>query len=171
MSSLTRWPRCAAAAPSLPLRLEIYGRGDAAEPLAAQSQRLGLDDVVTQHGRIPVEAVPAAIAASDVGLAPTRRDPFTDLSLSTKIFEYTAMGKPALCSDLPLVARTFGPGAVWTYASGDAGSLVDVLGAIIDQPVAREARAATAAARTRSLGWEDEAVRYLAVIDGVARAR
>ncbi len=157
--------------PTLPVRLEIYGRGDAAEPLAAQSERLGLDDVVTQHGRIPVEAVPAAIAASDVGLAPTRRDPFTDLSLSTKIFEYAAMGKPALCSDLPLVARTFGPGAVWTYASGDAGSLVDVLGAIIDQPVAREARAETAAARTRSLGWEDEAVRYLAVIDGVARAR
>jgi len=157
--------------PSLPVRFEIYGRGDAAGPLLAQTERLGLEDVVTQHGRIPVEAVPAAIAAGDVGLAPTRRDPFTDLSLSTKIFEYTAMGKPALCSDLPLVARTFGPAAVWTYASGDAGSLVDVLGAIIDQPVARETRAATAAARTRSLGWEDEAVRYLAVIDGVARAR
>lgn len=157
--------------PHVAVRLEIYGRGDAAGPLAAQIARLGLGDVVTQHGRIPVEAVPAAIAASDVGLAPTRRDPFTDLSLSTKIFEYAAMGKPALCSDLPLVARTFGPRAVWTYASGDAGSLVDVLGAIIDEPGARESRAVMAAARTRALGWEGEAVRYLAVIDDVAVAR
>jgi len=157
--------------PGLAVRLEIYGRGDAAGPLAAQTAGLGLGDVVTQHGRIPVEAVPAVIAASDVGLAPTRRDAFTDLSLSTKIFEYAAMGKPALCSDLPLVARTFGPGAVWTYASGDAGSLADVLGAIIDEPVAREGRAVTASARTRSLAWEGESVRYLAVIDEVARAR
>lgn len=157
--------------PSLAVRLEIYGRGDAAGPLAEQTARLGLGDVVTQHGRIPVEAVPAAIAASDVGLAPTRRDSFTDLSLSTKIFEYAAMRKPALCSDLPLVARTFGPEAVWTYASGDAGSLVDVLGAIIDEPLAREGRAVTAAVRMRAMGWEGEAVRYLAVIDEVAAAR
>ncbi|HTS14603.1 MAG TPA: glycosyltransferase [Candidatus Sulfotelmatobacter sp.] len=157
--------------PALDARLDIYGRGDAAEPLAAQAARLGLDGVVTQHGRIAVEAVPAAIAAADVGLAPTRRDAFTELSLSTKIYEYAAMGKPALCSDLPLVARTFGPAAVWTYASGDAGSLADVLGAIVDEPLAREVRAANATARTRDLGWEGESARYLAVIDEVARAR
>jgi glycosyltransferase involved in cell wall biosynthesis len=115
--------------------------------------------------------VPAVIAAADVGVAPTRRDAFTELSLSTKIYEYAAMGKPALCSDLPLVARTFGPGAVWTYASGDADSFAGVLAAIVDEPAARERRTAAATARVRDLGWEDEAVRYLAVIDEVARSR
>jgi glycosyltransferase involved in cell wall biosynthesis len=157
--------------PDLDVRLEIYGRGDAAGTLADQAARLGLADRTTQHGRIPLEDVPAVIAAADVGLAPTRRDAFTELSLSTKIFEYAAMGKPALCSDLPLVARTFGPGAVWTYASGDADSLASVLAAIVDEPAVRDRRTATATARVRTLGWEDEAVRYLAVIDEVARPR
>jgi glycosyltransferase involved in cell wall biosynthesis len=157
--------------PDLDVHLEIYGRGDAAGALADQAARLGLADRVKQHGRIPVEDVPAVIAAADVGLAPTRRDAFTELSLSTKIFEYAAMGKPALCSDLPLVARTFGPGAVWTYASGDADSFASVLAAIVDEPAARDRRASAASTRVHALGWEDEAVRYLVVIDEVARSR
>jgi glycosyltransferase involved in cell wall biosynthesis len=156
--------------PALDWRLDIYGRGDAAAGLVRQAASLGLADSVTQHGRIPVEGVPAAIAAADVGLAPTRRDAFTELSLSTKIFEYAAMGRPALCSDLPLVRRTLGLEAVWTYAAGDATSFADVLGAVVDEPAAREARAATAAERMRALAWEGEAERYLAAIEALVAA-
>ncbi|MFI5261190.1 MAG: glycosyltransferase [Candidatus Limnocylindrales bacterium] len=154
--------------PSLDVHLEIYGRGDAGPRLADEAVRLGLAERVTQHGRIPVEAVPAAIAAADIGLAPTRRDAFTELSISTKIFEYAAMRRAALCSDLPLVTRRLGPAAVWCYASGDAASLADVLAAIVDEPAEREARLATAAERMVALAWEHEAQRYLTVVARVA---
>ena len=46
---------------------------------------------VTFHGRIPLEDVPAAVAAADLGIAPTRLDDFTATSLSTKVFEYAAL--------------------------------------------------------------------------------
>src|SRR3990172_8251077 len=82
--------------PELPVHLDLYGRGDSQPALEALRQELGIADRLTFHGRIPIEDVPAAIARADVGLAPTRRDPFTDASLSTKILEYAAMRRPEI---------------------------------------------------------------------------
>ena len=81
---------------------------------------------------------------ADLGLAPTRRDPFTDVSLSTKIFEYVAMGKPVVASRLPLVEQTFPAGTIWTYEPGDTRSLATAIEAIADQAAAREAAVAAA---------------------------
>ena len=47
---------------------------------------------------------------------------FTDYCLSTKIFEYGAMGKPVVASRLPMVEGTFGDDVV-TYEPGDAADL------------------------------------------------
>jgi hypothetical protein len=110
------------ARPDLPVALDLYGRGDSEPALLAQVARLGLGDRVAFHGRIPIEAVPAAVAAADIGVAPTRRDRFTDISLSTKIFEYAAMGKPVVCSALPMVERTFPGGIATTYLPGSSAA-------------------------------------------------
>ncbi len=155
--------------PDLRVALEIYGRGDSEAALREQSNRLGLDAGVTFHGRIPIEDVPRAIAAADIGLAPTRRDRFTDVSLSTKIFEYGAMEKPAIASRLPLVERTFQPGTVATYEPGDAGALADEILRLVDAPRPREAAVRRTALRVRELAWDREAERYAALVDRLAR--
>jgi glycosyltransferase involved in cell wall biosynthesis len=163
--------RLVSVRPGLSVALEIFGRGDAETPLRALATKLGIADRVTFHGRIPIEDVPAAIAAADIGLAPTRRDPFTDFSLSTKIFEYGAMGKPAVASRLPLVERTFPPGSVTTYAPGDPASLATALLAIVDDHQARDAAVARTSERIRELSWEHEADRLAALVDRVAPDR
>ena len=160
-----------AARPELPVELDIYGRGDAAGPLLARATELGLAERVRFHGRIPIEDVPAAIAAADIGLAPTRRDPFTDFSLSTKIFEYGAMGKPVIASRLPLVERTFPPGAIAVYGAGDPADLAAALLRLVDDPIAREAAVALATARIHELSWEHEADRLVALVDRLAADR
>ena len=96
--------------PDLDLRLDIYGRGDSEDELRALAAELGIRERVTFHGRIPIDDVPAAVAAADIGLAPTRLDRFTAMTLSTKVYEYAAMGKPVVASRLPLVERTFPDG-------------------------------------------------------------
>ena len=140
--------RLAERRPELPVCLELYGRDFAEVPLRDQVIALGIADRVTFHGRIPIEAVPAAIAAADVGLAPTRRSDFTDFSLSTKAFEYAAMGRPVVASRLPMVERTFGDDVV-TYAPGDADDLAAALLRLVDDPDAREARVSRARAGSR----------------------
>jgi len=136
--------------PSLSAVLEIYGRGV---------------DRVRFHGRIPLELVPAAIAQADIGLAPTRQTTYTDFSLSTKLFEYAAMVKPAVASALPTVARYFGPETIATYRPGDPMDLARVIIALVEDPPARAARVAATAARARELDWDGEAQRYRAVVE------
>jgi glycosyltransferase involved in cell wall biosynthesis len=154
--------------PDLPVCLDLYGRDFAEVPLRDRAVALGVHDRVTFHGRIPIEAVPAAIAGADVGLAPTRRSAFTDFSLSTKAYEYAAMGRTVVASRLPMVERIFGDDVV-TYEPGDAGDLAAELLRLVDDPAAREARVRRALARVRELAWEHESVRYLALIEALSR--
>ena len=156
--------------PGLDVRLELYGRDFDEVPLRDQAARLGIADRVAFHGRIPVDEVPAAIAAADIGLAPTRRSAFTDYSLSTKAFEYAAMARPVVASRLPLVLRTFGDDVV-TYEPGDADDLATAIRRIVDDLADREARVARALERVRGRSWEVEATRYLALVDRLAAAR
>ena len=123
---------------------------------------------MTLHGRIPLEQVPAAIAAADIGVAPTRRNEFTDVSLSTKLLEYAAMGKPVVASALPTVARYFSEDTVQRYEPGDADDLARALAVLVDDPVERSARIARTAERVRELAWDVQAGQYLDVIERVA---
>jgi glycosyltransferase involved in cell wall biosynthesis len=155
--------------PGLAIHLDVYGRGDAEAALVDQARRLGLADAVTFHGRVPIEAVPGAIAAADIGIAPTRRDEFTDASLSTKIFEYAAMAKPVVASALPLVVGTFPTGTVTTYEPGDPGDLARAIRTVIEDPEARVRAVAATRAVVGERSWAKEATRYLRLIDEVAR--
>ena len=156
--------------PDLPVAFDVYGRGDSRPALEALARELGIADRVVFHGRIPLEDVPAAIAASDIGLAPTRHDAFTDASLSTKILEYAAMGRAAVASRLPLVERTFGT-AVATYEPGDAGSLATAILHLVDDAPARAMATNRAAALVATMSWEGDAPAYLALLEGLMRPR
>lgn len=159
------------ARPTLPIRLELYGRGDSQAGLEALAAGLEVADAITFHGRIPIEDVPAAIARADIGLAPTRRDAFTDSSLSTKILEYAAMRRPAVASRLPLVSRTFPPATLATYAPGDPEDLAARILELVDGLPARAAAVDGAAGLVGEMSWEGDQVEYLALLDGFARDR
>jgi glycosyltransferase involved in cell wall biosynthesis len=153
------------ARPDLDVRFDIYGRGDSEPALRDLVDQLGLGGHIAFHGRIPIDSVPAVIAAADMGVAPTRRDEFTHLSLSTKIYEYAAMGKPVVATRLPLVERTFPDGTVTTYEPGDARSMADAIIALADDPSAREAAVVRTSAIVSEAAWERESVGYLALVE------
>jgi glycosyltransferase involved in cell wall biosynthesis len=144
----------------------VYGRGDSEARLRA---RLADDPVlaarVVLHGRIPLEDVPAAVARADIGLAPTRRDRFTDVSLSTKLFECAALRRPVVASRLPTVERYFPADTVATYEAGDAEDLARVVVRLADDAAEREARVRATAARIARLSWEREGARYGALVE------
>ncbi len=157
--------------PDLDVRLDVYGRGDSEPDLRALAADLGLAERVSFHGRIPLDEVPAVVAASDIGLAPTHLDRYTEITLSTKVFEYAAMGKPVVASRLPMVERTFPPGSVAMYASGDADAMAEAILGFIDHPVRREDAVQRTRAIVQASAWEREAERYVALVDGLSRDR
>jgi glycosyltransferase involved in cell wall biosynthesis len=157
--------------PELGIAFDVYGRGDSEPALRAQVDRLGLGDAVTFHGRIPIDEVPAAVARADIGLAPTRHDRFTDMSLSTKLFEYAAMGKPVVATRLPMVEQVFPAGTVGGYASGDPVSMAAAIETFVDDAAAREAAVARTAAIVEAGSWEHEAAGYLALVQQLIEDR
>ena len=157
--------------PGLPVAFEVYGRDFGEVALTGLARELGVADRVHLAGRIPLEEVPAAIAAADIGLAPTRRNPFTEFSLSTKLLEYMAMGKPAVATRLPLVERSFAGGEVVAYEPGDPADLAATILRLVDHPEERATQVAVASARVAELSWELEATRYLALVEEVIASR
>ena len=151
--------------PDLDVRFDIFGRGDTEPILRDLAAELGLADRVTFHGRIPIDDVPAVVAAADVGIAPTRRDEFTDLSLSTKVYEYAAMGKPVVATRLPLVERTFPAGTVAAYEPGDPSAMAAAIIGLADDPLAREAAVVRTSVIVEQAGWEHESIGYLELVE------
>ena len=162
--------RVAAERPDLDVRLDLYGRGDSEDELRALAVDLGIRGRVTFHGRIPIDDVPAAVATADIGLAPTRLDRFTAMTISGKIYEYAAMGKPVVASRLPLVERSFPDGTVAFYEPSDADGMARAIVALADDPFGRAAAIDGSQDVVRDAAWEREAQRYVAIVDGLSRS-
>ena len=159
----------AAERPDLDVRLDLYGRGDSEDELRALVADLGIRGRVTFHGRIPIDDVPAAVAAADIGLAPTRLDRFTAMTISGKIYEYAAMGKPVVASRLPLVERSFPDGTVALYEPSDVDGMARAIVALADDPFGRAAAIDGSQDAVRDSAWEREAERYTRIVDRLAR--
>lgn len=89
--------------------LNVYGRyeQDYRKILEAKIRDLGLQDLVFLNGTRSLEEIYEIIKKSDIGLVPYVNDPYMNLALSTKTFEYAATGLPAVASNLYSLSLIF----------------------------------------------------------------
>jgi glycosyltransferase involved in cell wall biosynthesis len=80
------------------VRLLITGYGLEEAQLHEQVHRLGLDDVVRFLGNLTYQDLLARLRTASVGLAPYRRDTFSQYSAPQKIVEYMAAGLPVVAT-------------------------------------------------------------------------
>ncbi len=158
-----------ASRPELRLKASFFGRGDAEPALKALADELGITDRVEFPGRIPIEDVPDAVAKADIGVAPTRLDAFTGMSLSTKVLEYAAMGKPVVASRLPTVQLYFAPDTLSTYEPGDPEALAAAVLRLCDDAADRTARVERTRARVEDLSWTRQSEAYRSVVNRLVR--
>jgi glycosyltransferase involved in cell wall biosynthesis len=150
--------------PSLRVLATFYGRGDSEEPLRSLAEELGVADRLELPGRIPLDAVAGAVAKADIGVAATRLDSYSEVSLSTKVLEYGAMRKPVAATRLSTVELYFGQDTLSLYEPGDASSLADAILHLVDDPADREGRVERTAARVEELSWARQAEAYHAAV-------
>lgn len=152
------------------LRLELYGSGDLLPEIERLVTQHGLTEIVNFRGIQPLEAMPAAIAAADVGVAPMRQDVFTDCGLPTKLLEYVALGLPAIASRTATTADYFDESMVLLHTPGDADNLADKLLMVYRDPAAAQTRVERARRFTAAHNWRGESAAYLQMVQHLTGA-
>lgn len=80
------------------VELRIYGRRTPfLDRIMEEVRTHGLEENVRYLGGKMQEELVQEIEACDVGIIPNPRNAFTEINTPTRIFEYLAMGKPAIC--------------------------------------------------------------------------
>ncbi len=132
----------------------------------AESLEVG-DLVRFSGGFVPLPDLVDALARADVGVLAMRRDPFRDVTLPGKIFDFIAMGLPVVASRTRSMQETFGD-CVELFTADDPDDLARALLALHRDPARRAALVAAARATSEPLRWEHQRRRYLTTVADLA---
>lgn len=150
--------------------LAIYGDGDSAPSIRARAAELRLSDRLVLSGRfLPQAQTLAEVRSATVGVIPNLPTRLNKFALSTKLFEYVALGVPVVCADLPTLREHFSSDEVLFFRAGDPGALAAALCEVARHPAAAAARATAALRRYDEYRWPLNAARYAAVLNGYDR--
>jgi glycosyltransferase involved in cell wall biosynthesis len=116
-------------------------------------------------GFLPLDELVSALAGADVGVVAMVRDPFRDVALPGKVFDFVAMGLPVVASRTVSMEETFGMDAVELFTSGDPEDLARALRRIHADPCRRAELAASAVRVVEPLRWERQKATYLGVVE------
>ncbi|MDX6512107.1 MAG: hypothetical protein QOE36_1611 [Gaiellaceae bacterium] len=151
------------------LRVEIYGGGDAVEELRSQSADLGVADIVHVDGEYrPHREILAAVAGASAGVIPNRPSRLNRFALSSKLFEYVALGVPVVSANLPTLAEHFTSDAVAFFEAGSAEALAEALVEVASDPGAAASRVAAARREYEPYRWPRQAEMYVAALRELA---
>jgi glycosyltransferase involved in cell wall biosynthesis len=115
--------------------LRVYGKTTPyLEKVMAKAKDLGLGERVHYLGPRKLEDLPREIEKCDIGVIPNERNRFTDINTPTRIFEYLALGKPAIAPSTPGIEDYFEPGSLFFFESGDSADLAQVMGYVASHP-------------------------------------
>jgi glycosyltransferase involved in cell wall biosynthesis len=150
-------------------RLEIYGDGDSLPQIRALAERLDVADRVELSRRfLPQREVIARIASASVGVIPNLPTPLNRFALSTKLFEFVALGVPVVAAGLPTMREYFSDRELLFFEAGDAAALAAALLEVARDPQAAERRALAARRRYDAYRWPIYGRRYLELLSPTA---
>ena len=151
------------------LRTAIWGDGDGVVPLRAVRDRLGLSDTVELTGeRFRMDALLPMLATVGVGLVPLRRDPFTDIILSTKLMEYVRLGIPTVVAWTPTLAHYFPADTVTYVHELTPRAWADAIRRVLADPEAARAQVARAQRLPAAQAWQASEAEFLGLVGAVA---
>lgn len=156
----------AQALSSIPdLEVRIYGAGDALPDVLSRVAELGLADRVwVSPTFLPHPEVLRAVQPASVGVVPNLPTQLNRFALSTKLFDYVALGVPVVCSDLPTLREHFSRDEVLFFEAGNPDALARALEQTAKDPEAARQRAQAALRRYQQYRWSVSADRYVAAL-------
>ncbi len=151
------------------IQFRYMGTGEYLPDVHRIAETLNVTDRVMHLGFLPFEQMIEEILLADVCVVAVKKNPYSVLVHTNKMYEYIALGRPVIASRLDSVAAYFTEEALTFFEPGDDEDLAQKLRWAAESPdeTARRVDAATAA--YAEYRWERERWQYLGV-HGVSRA-
>lgn len=154
------------------LRLRIYGRGSYKRTLERLVADLNVEDRVwISQGLVPIEELVQGLVDADAGVVALKQDPFRDLTLATKMYEFITLRKPQLVSRTRSVEKYFDERAFGLFHSGDPADLARAIRELVADPYRRVAMVQAAVEQGEAHRWPPNGCRYVTTVERAARTR
>jgi len=116
-------------------RLRIYGRRTSfLDRVMHDAQQHGLCDFVQYLGPRRLEDIVGAILDCDVGIIPNHYNPFTDINMPTRIFEFLVLGKPVIAPRTRGIRDYFDAKSLVLFEAGDPYDLAQKIVYVATHP-------------------------------------
>jgi glycosyltransferase involved in cell wall biosynthesis len=155
--------------PGMDWQLDVYGDGPWRPRITTAIARTGTADRVHLHGRVPIDELPGRLAASDIGLVPSLREPYLEYSLSTKLLEYAAMGVPIIATDLATFRHHFTHAAI-CFVPGGPDALARAIESLASNPERAIAMGREAQRQAAAYAWAGQRATYLDIVERLVRS-
>jgi glycosyltransferase involved in cell wall biosynthesis len=116
-----------------------------------------------------MDELPGILSGADIGLVPSRPEPYLQLSLSTKLLEFAVMGVPIIASDLATFRAHFTDAAIRYVPGGDPGALAAAIRTLAADPDAAARLGEEARRQARRYDWDVQARRYVEIVERLVR--
>ncbi len=145
--------------------LRIYGsRTPFLDRVMDLAKSKGLEQSVHYLGPKRLEDLVTEIEKCDLGVIPNQKNSFTDINTPTRIFEYLALGKPAIAPRTTGIQDYFDEDSLVFFESGNA----DDLAARIEYVLANPAEATSIVRRGQAVFgehiWDKERQRLVGLV-------
>jgi glycosyltransferase involved in cell wall biosynthesis len=148
------------------IRLHLIGQQvPYSDELAQMAQELGVDDLLELEGLLPIQDVPDRLSRANVGIYPSLPNPYMELAVPTKVFEYAAMGLPVVASRMKMLEDLYPDGSLMYFEPGQANDFARCIITLYHDPELRESLVRTAdQTLLQNYDWNAEREDYLALL-------
>lgn len=128
------------------------------DEIAIKATELRIEELIKVEGPVPSEEIPSIIAGADICLSPLIDIEKFRWSYPVKIYEYMAMQKPVVASNLPGTARLIDSGKVGglLYEPEDPNGISDAIAYLIENPNEREKMAFEGYKLAKTKSWKTQ---------------
>jgi glycosyltransferase involved in cell wall biosynthesis len=145
------------------IQFRFMGAGGYLDEVLCLARETGVADRVHHLGFVPFDQMIEEILLADVCVVAVKKNAYSVLVHTNKMFEYIALERPVIASRLGSVAAYAPDDALLFFESGDHGDLAAKLTWAAAHPQELARQVTTAARMYQTLQWEKEKQGYVAV--------
>ncbi len=149
------------------IQFRFMGAGEYLEDVKRLASEQGVADRVYHLGFVPFEQMVEEILLADVCVVAVKKNPYSVLVHTNKMYEYMALGRPVIASRLDSVVAYASDDTLLFFEPGNAADLAEKFVFATGHPDELARRVDHADAVYERLRWEREKQNYLAEYGGL----